>query len=254
MIHLSLPTLWAAQNWSAVSELLVQHIWLAAVPTVIGLVIAVPLGLLLYDSPEVRGVVTVLASAIYTIPSLALFLLIPGIIGTQILSPVNVVVALSLYSTCLLLRSVFQSLDNVPESVLDAGTAIGFSRLQRKVRIDLPLVIPVLTAGVRVVVVTNVSLVSVGAVIGIGGLGQLFTSGYQRNFPEQIITGIVLTVILAAIGDRMIAVLGRVLTPWTRRSSQGRIVAATASDSAADSAKNAADSAKTVADLVQMEV
>ncbi|MCI1962672.1 MAG: ABC transporter permease subunit [Ancrocorticia sp.] len=245
MMRISLPGLWAIQNWSSVSELLVQHIWLVVVPTIVGLAIAVPLGLLLYDSPKVRSVVTVVVSAIYTIPSLALFLLIPGIIGTQILSPVNVVVALSLYSTCLLLRSVFQSLDNVPADVLDAGTAIGFSRLQRKLRIDLPLVIPVLTAGVRVVVVTNVSLVSVGAVIGIGGLGQLFTSGYQRNFPEEIMTGIILTVILAAIADRIIAILGRALTPW--RSSQG---SGARPSEAAEPAANAADA---VSDLVNLE-
>lgn len=233
MIPLEFPhSLWAIDNWDSVSPMLVQHIWLAMIPIGVGLVIAIPLGLLLCDSPRARAVGVFLASAIYTVPSLALFLIIPGIIGTQLLSPVNVVVALSLYSTCLFLRSVFQSLDAVPRPVLEAGVAIGHSRVQRKVRIDLPLAIPVLTAGARVVAVTNISLVTVGAVIGVGGLGQLFTAGYQRNFPEEIITGIVLTVLLGLIVDRLFALVGWWLAPWarsddsaSRKRSSGRSVA-----------------------------
>lgn len=227
---LELPhSLWAIDNWDTVSAMLVQHIWLAMIPIGAGLIIAIPLGLLLCDSPRARAVSVFLASVIYTVPSLALFLIIPGILGTQLLSPVNVVVALSLYSTCLFLRSVFQALDAVPRAVVDAGVAIGHSRVQRKLRIDMPLAIPVLTASARVVAVTNISLVTVGAVIGVGGLGGLFTAGYQRDFPEEIVTGIVLTILLGLIVDRLIALMGRWLAPWarpaSRKKSRRRVVA-----------------------------
>lgn len=212
--------LWGISNWStAVQPYLVEHIYLAVVPTLVGVVLAIPIGLALHGRPAARSVAVVVSSAIFTIPSLALFVVLPGLIGTQVLDPLNVIIALSLYTLALSVRNTFEALDAVPQVTREAAEAVGYSRLGRTAWVDLPLAVPVLTAGTRVVAVTNVSMVSVGAVIGIGGLGQLFTSGYQRNFPEQILTGMVLILILAIVFDRVIALLGRALTPWIRGSS-----------------------------------
>lgn len=207
---------WAIQNWQQLLELTMQHIMLAVVPTIVGLVLAVPIGMLLHQTRTARRVAVVLSSVIFTIPSLALFVVIPAVIGTQMLDPLNVIVALSLYSVALLVRTVLESLDSVDEDVRAAAEAIGTSKLRQVVFNDLPLAIPVLTAGTRVVAVTNVSLVSVGAVIGVGGLGQLFTAGYQRNYPDQILAGILAILVLAFLFDRLLSLIGNLLTPWLR--------------------------------------
>ena len=189
---------------------------LALLPTVIGLLVAVPLGAMLRGLPRARSIAVVVAAIVFTIPSLALFVVIPGLIGTRILDPINVVLALSLYSLALLVRSVLDALDAVPGDVRDAARAMGYAPLRRIVAVDLPVAVPVLTPALRVVAVTNVSLVSVGAVIGIGGLGSLFTAGYQRSYPDQILAGIIGTVALALLLDRLIALAGWSLTRWRR--------------------------------------
>lgn len=212
--------LWGIANWStAVQPRLMEHLYLAVVPTLIGVALAVPVGLLLRDRPRARSVAVVLSSIVFTIPSLALFVVLPPLLGTRVLDPINVVVALTLYTFALSVRTTFEALDSVPAATREAATAIGYSSWRRALAVDLPLSVPVLTAGTRVVAVTNVSMVSVGAVIGIGGLGQLFTIGYQRDFPEQIFTGLVLILLLAIVFDRLIAFVGRAVTPWIRGAS-----------------------------------
>jgi len=206
--------MWLVTNWSTVSPMLVQHIWLAVLPTLFGLAIALPLGMFLRTRRRGRAFAVAASSLIYTIPSLALFVLIPSVLGTQFLDPANVVIALTLYSASLCVRSVLESLDEVPEGTREAATAIGFAPWRRTALVDLPLVIPVLAASTRVAAVANVSMVSVGAVIGVGGLGKMFTDGYQRNFPEEILWGIVLILLLAVCLDRTIALVAHGLTPW----------------------------------------
>lgn len=205
---------WLLANPDRVRELTVEHLYLSIIPVVAGLIIALALGLVFGNRRRARNIITTAASAVFTIPSLALFVVLPSILGTQILDPVNVLVALSMYSAALLVRTVFDALDAVPTQVLSAAEAIGYSPARRRLLVDLPLAIAPLAAGLRVAAVTNVSLVSVGAVIGIGGLGQLFTSGYQRDYPDQILAGIIMILLLAFVLDRLIAVAGRVLTPW----------------------------------------
>ena len=211
--------LWGIANWEAIQPQLVEHLYLAVVPTVLGVAIAIPIGLLLHSKARARSIAVVLSSMIFTIPSLALFVVLPVLLGTKVLDPINVVIALTLYTVALSVRTTFEALDAVPPATREAATAVGYSTWRRALAVDLPLSIPVLTAGTRVVAVTNVSMVSVGAVIGIGGLGQLFTSGYQRDFPEQILTGLVLILALAIVFDRVIALIGRAFTPWIRGSS-----------------------------------
>lgn len=207
---------WIPRNSDRILALTGEHALLAVIPVLVGLLLAVPLGWLARRFVVARGILVPAASVLYTVPSLALFVVLPGILGTRILDPINVVVALTIYTVALLVRSVADALTAVPGHVLASATAMGFrsGRLFRSV--ELPLAVPVLVAGVRVATVANISLVSVGALIGIGGLGELFTEGFQRNFPTEIITGILLIVALALVADGLLVLLGRLLTPWNR--------------------------------------
>lgn len=194
--------------------LTVIHLRLSLIPVLIGLVIAVPLALLVQRSPLPRRLTTATASVIFTIPSLALFVVLPLIIGTRILDEANVIVALSAYTSALMVRAVLEALDAVPGQLRDAAIAIGYGPLARMLKVELPLSIPVLVAGLRVVVVTNIAMVAVGSVIGIGGLGSWFTAGFQMNKSEQIVAGIIAMFTLAVVIDTVISVLGRLATPW----------------------------------------
>ena len=178
-------------------------------------------GALLWRRTALRRLSTVLAGIIFTIPSLALFVVLPLIIPTRILDEANVIVALTLYTTALLVRAVPEALDAVPPPVRDAATAVGYTRIGQLLRVELPLSVPILVAGVRVVAVTNISMVAVGSVIGIGGLGTWFTEGYQADKSDQIVAGIMVIFILALIVDMLILLGGRLITPWARAGAAG---------------------------------
>ena len=154
------------------------HLRLSLIPVALGIVIAVPLGALVWRNTALRRLTTLTASIIFTIPSLALFVVLPLIIPTRILDEANVIIALTLYTTALLVRAVPEALDAVDTRVRDAASAVGYTRLGQLLKVELPLALPVLIAGLRVVAVTNISMVAVGSVIGIGGLGTWFTEGY----------------------------------------------------------------------------
>jgi len=190
------------------------HAVLSLAPVAIGLVVSIPLGWLANRVSWTYPPLVTLAGVLYTIPSLALFVLMPSILGTRILDPVNVVIALSVYTVALLVRVVADALASVPDDVRQSALAMGFSGFQRFFRIDLPVAVPVIAAGLRVAVVSNVSLVSVAAVIGIPQLGQLFTIGFQNSNYAPIVLGIVGCLILALIFDALILLALRLLTPW----------------------------------------
>lgn len=208
--------------------LTVVHLRLALVPVLIGLAIALPLGMLVQRTQIARRLTTAAASVVFTIPSLALFVVLPMFIGTRILDEANVMVALTAYTAALLVRAVLEALDAVPAQVRDAATAVGYSSVARVLKVELPLSIPVLVAGLRVVVVTNIAMVSVGSVIGIGGLGIWFTQGYQTNKSDQILAGIIALFVLAVVIDVLIVSAGRLATPWahaTRSTGRRSVVA-----------------------------
>ncbi len=194
------------------------HLRLSLVPVLLGLLIAVPVGALVWRHVMLRRLTTLAASIIFTIPSLALFVVLPLIIPTRILDEANVIIALTLYTTALLVRAVPEALDAVPAHVRDAAAAVGYTRIGQLLKVELPLSIPVLTAGLRVVAVTNISMVAVGSVIGIGGLGTWFTEGYQSDKSDQIVAGIVAIFVLAVIIDVLILLAGRLITPWARKT------------------------------------
>ena len=202
--------------------LTVIHLRLSLVPVLAGLAIALPLGVLVRRRAVLRRLTTLTASVVFTIPSLALFVVLPLIIPTRILDEANVIVALTLYTTSLLVRSVFEALDAVPSHVRDAASAIGYQPIMRVLKVELPLSLPVLVAELRVVAVTNISMVSVGAVIGIGGLGTWFTEGFQANKGDQIVAGIIAILVLAFVVDMLILLAGWLATPWNRVSRPGR--------------------------------
>lgn len=205
---------WISQNLASILSRLGEHLILALLPVLIGLVIAVPLGWLANRSRVARAVLVPAAGLLYTIPSLALFIVLPLILGTQILNPLNVVIALAIYTMALLVRSIADALAAVPGMVVAAATAMGYRPARRFAQVELPLSVPVLVAGLRVAMVTNISLVAVGAVIGIGGLGFFFTDGFLRGNTVEILTGIVLIVIVALIFDALLVKAGKVATPW----------------------------------------
>jgi len=198
------------------------HLRLSLIPLLLGLLIAVPLGAVVWRRTALRRLTTLSASIIFTIPSLALFVVLPLIIPTRILDEANVIVALTLYTTALLVRAVPEALDAVPVNVRDAASAIGYSRIGQLLKVELPLAIPVLTAGLRVVAVTNISMVAVGSVIGIGGLGVWFTEGYQADKSDQIVAGIIAIFVLAVVIDLLILAAGRFITPWVRAKPRRR--------------------------------
>ncbi|WP_167477605.1 ABC transporter permease [Nocardia arthritidis] len=214
-------------NFAEIMGFTRTHLYLALVPLILGLVIAIPLGALLRRVPWLRRVTVTAASLAYTVPSLALFVIIPPLIGTSTIDPLNVIIALTVYSTALLVIAVPAALDSVPATVLDAADAVGFGALRRMLTVDMPLAVPVFVSSLRVVVVTNIAMVSVGALIGVGGLGKLFTQGYQRDYPDEIIAGIIVTLALALIADRLVYVLGRIATPWTRADARATRVKGT---------------------------
>jgi osmoprotectant transport system permease protein len=207
---------YVTQNRSIILEALVEHVWLSLVPVLIGALLSLPFGYFAVRYPRSYQPIVNAGGVIYSIPSLALFVILPAILGTQVLSPVNIVAALSLYTFALLTRTVADALTSVQGETTQAAFALGYRPLRRLFGVELPMALPVMFAGLRVATVANISLVSVGAIVGVGGLGALFTRGLQLGFVEPIIVGIVLSVLLAAVCDVALVLLQRRLTPWAR--------------------------------------
>lgn len=206
---------WLSHQSDQIVFLTGWHITLSLIPIVLGLLIALPLGWWAHRSRRVYPVLVGMSGLLYTIPSLALFVMLPVVLGTKVLDPLNIVVALTIYTVALLVRVVADALDSVPEDTVQAAKAMGYRSYQSLIKVELPVGIPVICAGLRVAAVSNVSLVSVAALLGIPQLGTLFTQGFQLRFFTPIITGIVLCVVLALVLDALIILLNRWLTPWT---------------------------------------
>jgi osmoprotectant transport system permease protein len=207
-------------DWSWLSDtgriagLFGEHAYLATLPVLLGLICAVPCAALAIRWPRSYPVMLVVANTLYTIPSLVLIVVMPVVLGTQILDATNVVAALTIYSLALLVRALVDGIRSVPEEVKLAASAVGYGRLRQLVGIELPLAVPVIVAGLRVVTVSNISMVSVGSIVGLGGLGQLLTEGFQVDSWSRITGGIVGSVLLAVTADVVLVLSQRRLTPW----------------------------------------
>lgn len=216
---------WVVNNLGLIAELTVQHVRLSIVPIVLGFVIALPLGWLAYRFRLTRGIVLTAAGLLYTIPSLALFVILPPLLGILYLSEANVTIALTMYAVAIMARSVADALHSVDPAPRQSATAMGYSDWRRFWGVELPLAGPVLLAGLRVVAVSTVSLVTVGILVGVQSLGYLFTNGYERNIVEEVFAGVVMTVVVALAFDRALVLLGRLLMPWTRASIARPVIA-----------------------------
>jgi osmoprotectant transport system permease protein len=206
---------WIGSNESLLWQLTRANAYLGVIPALYGLAIALPLGIIAarwrWFYPPVLTVINV----VYAIPSLALFIALIPALG---LTDTNVVVALTVFSLCVIVPNVVAGLRSVPDPVRQAATAMGYGPLRRLVTVELPLAVPVIIAGLRVAVVSGISLASVGQLIGVSSLGYLFIDGEQRSFPTEIYVGLALVIALALACDLILVGFRRALTPWEARS------------------------------------
>jgi osmoprotectant transport system permease protein len=205
---------WVAANLALIAGLTVDHVRLSIIPIVAGFMIATPLGWLAHRFSWSRGVLLGVVGLLYTIPSLALFMILPGLLGFSVLSEANVMIGLSLYAVAIMVRSAADAFASIDASALRAATAVGYGEAGRLFSVELPLAGPVLLAGVRVVAVSTVSLVTVGALVGVSSLGYFFTDGFQRRIIPEVLTGVVMTVAVALVFDALLVLIGRILLPW----------------------------------------
>lgn len=211
---------WTFNNLDLIRELTINHVQLAIIPIVASFALAIPLGWLANRNGISRSVVITGGSLLFTIPSLPLFVILPLILPTRVLDDTNLVVALTIYGVAVMARSAADALASVDQTTIDASTAIGYSPRSRFWRVELPLAGPVLLAGIRVVSVSTIALVSVGVIIGSQNLGVLFREGKQRGILEEVIVGIGMSLLLALIFDLIIVLIGRILMPWSREPSK----------------------------------
>jgi len=213
---------WLWSNLDLVGELMLVHLALSVPAIILSFVISVPIGWLAHRYGWSRGVLLSLCALLYAVPSLALFVALPPITGLSLRSPLNLVIALTLYGIAVIVRTAADAFDSVDPDVSQSATAVGYSTVGRFWGVELPLAGPVLLSGVRVVIVSTVSLATVGAVIGVPSLGSLFTDGFQRGIQAEIFTGIVATILLALALDWASVLIGRLLMPWSRPSARAR--------------------------------
>lgn len=213
---------WVLDNIPLIADRTWAHVATSVPAIVLALLVSIPLGWLAHRFRPLKGTLLGAAGLMYAIPSLPLFIVLPILIGTGVRDVVNVVIALTLYGVALLVRSVADGLDSVPADARNAARALGYAPARRFFAVDLPLAGPVILSGLRVVAVSTLSLCTVGAVLGIPSLGLLFTDGFQRGILAQVLSGIVMTVILALLADRLLVLLGRLALPWTRPAGTGR--------------------------------
>lgn len=204
---------WISGHVDVITAALVQHIQLTVIAVVLGLVIAIPLGLIAWRSGLFRGPIFTATGILYTIPSLALFAFLLPFTGLTVLTAE---IGLVGYTLLILVRNIVVGLNSVPDEVREAARGMGFRPLAELAQIDLPLAIPGIMAGVRIATVTTIGLVTVTALIGEGGLGSLIYDGLLRDFHTPLVVGTVLSVALAVVADLSLAALQRLVTPWAR--------------------------------------
>jgi osmoprotectant transport system permease protein len=191
----------------------VEHIWITVASVLLGVVVAFPLALLARRLPRLESTILGVSTGIYTIPSLALFPLLVPFTG---LSASTVVIGLALYALTILVRAILEGLRAVPDEVRESATGLGYGATKLLFRVELPLALPVIMAGLRVAAVSTVALTTVGSLVAYGGLGNLIKDGVNTNFRAELLAAAVLCVVLAVVLDVVIVLLQRVLTPWTR--------------------------------------
>jgi osmoprotectant transport system permease protein len=210
---------WIPSNGSLIWTLTWENAKLGVLPALYGLVISLPLGVIAARWRWIYPPVLTLINILYVIPSLALFIALIPAFG---LTDTTVIIALTVFSLCVILPNVVAGLRAVPAAVTQAATAMGYGPFRRLVTVELPLAVPVIIAGLRIGVVASISLASVGQLIGVSSLGYLFIDGLQRSFPTEIYVGLVLVIALALACDLILVAVRRALTPWAARPRRER--------------------------------
>ncbi|MFC7327764.1 ABC transporter permease [Marinactinospora rubrisoli] len=197
---------------------LLEHLQLSLTPILLGLLLALPVGVACVRWRALYPPVFTTVNILYAIPSIALFFLL---LPYTSFSPWTAIIPLTVYTLAVLVPNVVDGLQQVPEHVRQAAVAMGFGPLRRLVQVELPVALPVVIAGLRVAAVATISMVSIASLVGLGGLGQLIlTDGFRRQFATPIVVGITLSVALAFLIDGLLVLLQRWLTPWTPRRGQ----------------------------------
>lgn len=213
---------WLMQNWTQILDYALQHMLLSVFPIILGTLIAVPLARVANQRRLTRSSMYVVSSVLYAIPSLPLLIFLPALLGTKILNPVNIEVALTIYAIAIMLTSASHALLSIDPSVMHAADAMGFGAWGKFFQVELPLSGSQLLAGIRVVSVSTISLITVGSLIGVNSLGFFFIEGYQRDFPLEIWVGIAATALIALLFDQILAFCGRALMPWNHHRETAR--------------------------------
>ena len=204
---------WLTSSWALIGDLIGAHLAIALPAIIASILIAVPVGAWAQRSKIIGRPVLSFLSILYAVPSLPLLVVIPVILGIALRSRMNMVIVLTIYGVAVLIRQCAQAFAALPEDVLESADALGMSVLRRFFTVELPLAIPVIVAGSRVVITSTVSLVTVGAFIGVRSLGTLFTDGFQRGLTIEVVAGLVLTIALALVLELLAVACGAVLTP-----------------------------------------
>jgi osmoprotectant transport system permease protein len=213
---------WVAGNLDLIVGLALTHLRQSAIAIVIGFVLSLPLGWVAWRYRLVRGPIIILTGLLYTIPSLALLILLPSVLGYQARLEINLIIGLTIYAVAILVRSVADGLDSVDPDIRQAATAVGYSGLRRFWAVDLPLAGPVILAGLRVAAVSTISLATVGILVGVENLGYLFTNGLQRRIIPEVLAGVLAVVIIALLIDLLLMLAGRAIMPWTRAAAANK--------------------------------
>jgi osmoprotectant transport system permease protein len=204
---------WISGHVPVIRDALTQHIELTAIAVGIGLLIAIPLGLVAWRQRLLRGPIFSVTGILYTIPSLALFAILIPLTGLTVLTAE---IGLVSYTLLILIRNIVVGMDAVPLDVREAARGMGYRPLAEVIRVDLPLARPAIMAGIRIATVTTIGLVTVTALRGEGGLGSLILDGLIRDFKTPLVVGTLLSVVLAVVADVSLSGVQRLLTPWSR--------------------------------------
>jgi osmoprotectant transport system permease protein len=211
---------YVTSQWGQIQSDLVQHITLSLIAVAIGTAISLPVAVLAWRYRLVRVPVFGLSSTLYVIPSLALFVFLIPITGVDTYTTAEI--ALVGYTLLILMWNTVAGLDAVPEDAREAAKALGYSPLVSLLRVDLPLSLPYIFAGLRVATATVIGLVTVTALIGLGGLGQQIIYGFNIGYNTPIIVGLVLSIALAAVADLLLVGAQRLMVPWSRTQTAGK--------------------------------
>lgn len=207
---------WALNNFELIFQLTLTHLLVSLMPLALGIVLAVALARVTPAS-FAPGLTSVLG-AVYAIPSLALFVALPALIGTDFIGPTNVLIALTIYVISSMFFSARDAFASLPPATIEFAKAQGLSTSQRFFFVELPLAIPGLIAGARIAAASTISMASIAAVVGVRNLGYLFLDGFQRRIFDEVFAGLFAIFVIAIAVDLALWLLGRVLTPWSRRS------------------------------------